>query len=489
MGTQTMNTVHLPAVYQARIVLFALALLVTVTGCDSDSESAELDLDMQLMAALEAAADNGQASFFMIPDSDDLASIPQDPRNPLTQAKVDLGRLLLHETALAINPMHPEFDGFYSCSSCHHAAAGFRAGIPQGLGDGGVGFGRFGERRVPSSDYMLDELDKQPIRAPSLINGAYQEANLWNGQFGATGINAGTEAEWTVGTPIETNFLGFEGLETQAIAGLSVHRMEDGAAQLMKDFPEYQAMFDAAFPGFQATNTDISSAEREMAGLAIGAWERTVLANQAPFQRWLRGETGAMSASQKRGALLFFGRANCMACHSGPSLGNMSFHALGMGELEGPGVFSPFNPKDPVHLGRYSFTQRDEDRFRFKTPQLYNLADGSFLGHGSTFNSIREIVEYKNDAVQQSLIVPANRLDPLFVPLNLTQDEIDNLTAFLERALYDDDLRRHAPTELPSGNCFPNNDPQSRQDLGCDGAVARPLPQQGRGFVLLGGAR
>ena len=484
-----MNTFHLPELRRACVLLFSFALLVTPMGCDSDEEIAGLDLDAQLMAALQAAADNGEASFFMLPDGDDLASIPQDPLNPLTQAKVDLGRLLMHETALALNPMHAESMGTYSCSSCHHAAAGFRAGIPQGLADGGVGFGRFGERRVPNPSYGDDELDRQPIRAPSMMNAAYQEANLWNGQFGATGINAGTESEWTVGTPIEVNTLGYEGIETQAVAALAVHRMADGAAQLLQDYPEYQTMFDAAFPGFQATNAALVPAEREMAGLAIGAWERTVLADEAPFQRWLRGETGAMSEAQKRGAVLFFGRANCSSCHNGPSLADMSFRALGMGELLGPGVFSPFNPKDPVHLGRASFTQVDADRYRFKVPQLYNLADGAFLGHGSTFSSIREVVEYKNVAVRQTTNVPVDRLDPLFVPLNLTEDEIDDITMFLERGLYDPNLARHSPTSLPSGNCFPNNDTQSRIDLGCEGALAHPAPQQGRGFALLGGSR
>ena len=494
-----MNAFLLPLLRRAYIVLFSFALLATVTGCDSDPESVDLvDLDGQLMAALEAAADNGQASFFMVPDTGDLASIPQDPLNPLTQAKVDLGRLLMHETALAVNPMLDVSLGTYSCASCHHAAAGFRAVIPQGLADGGVGFGRFGERRVPNPLYANDELDRQPIRTPSLMNGAYQEANLWNGQFGATGINAGTEAEWTVDTPIETNTLGYEGLETQAIAALLVHRMQDGTEPLIADYPEYAAMFDAVFPGFQATNAALVSAEREMTGLAIGAWERTVLPDEAPFQRWLRGETGAMSEAQKRGAILFFTprptpdpaiTVACSSCHGGPALANMSFHALGMGELMGPGVFSDFNPKAPVHLGRGGFTMRDEDNYTFKVPQLYNLADDAFLGHGSTFRTIREVVEYKNEAVQQSTIVPSNRLDPLFTPLNLTEDEIDDLTTFLERGLYDANLARHIPTSLPSGNCFPNNDTQSRIDLGCEGTLARPVPPQGRFFSLLGGSR
>ncbi len=148
-----------------------------VTGCDSDPESVDLvDLDGQLMAALEAAADNGQASFFMLPDTGDLASLPQDPQNPLTQAKVDLGRLLMHETALSVNPILDESFGTYSCSSCHHAAAGFRAGVPQGIADGGIGFGRFGESRFPKSlPKIADEEISHPLQAsPSSMSTPYR---------------------------------------------------------------------------------------------------------------------------------------------------------------------------------------------------------------------------------------------------------------------------------------------------------------------------
>lgn len=485
-----MKTLSLSALSGACAFLLGFTILISTVGCDSDVPSiAEADLDIQLTAALEAATDNGRVSHFILPDSDDLAAIPADPRNPLTPAKVALGRLLVHETALAVNAVYPESNGTYACASCHFPQGGFGAMLPQGLGDGGIGFGRFGERRVPNPNYLTAEIDRQPIRAPSPLNGAYQPNNLWNGQFGATGVNVGTESEWTAGTPIETNLLGYEGLETQAIAGLTVHRMHDGPAFLIANYPEYAAMFSTAFPGFEATIPTLVPAELEMAGLAIGSWWRTVLSNQAPFQRWLRGESGAMTDAQKRGAILFFGRANCSSCHNGPNLANMSFHALGIGELLGPGVFSQFNPKDPVHLGRASFTQRDEDSYGFKVPQLYNLADNMFLGHGSSFTSIREVVEYKNAAVRQTMNVPEDRLDSLFIPLNLTADEIDDLTMYLERALYDPDLARHIPASVPSGNCFPNNDPQSRIDLGCEGAVARPTPPVGRGFELLGGSR
>ena len=74
-----------------------------------------------------------------------------------------------------------------------------------------------------------------------MLNVAYQKVMLWNGQFGATSVNTGTESQWTADTPIETNFLGFEGLETQAIAGLGVHRMKVNPEFFTK-YPAYDCL-------------------------------------------------------------------------------------------------------------------------------------------------------------------------------------------------------------------------------------------------------
>ena len=459
---------HPPVAFSSRRAPVRLALglsaaLAVLAGCDVENVEPN-DLDAQLQEALATASGSGDLAYFMMPASGDLAAIPQDARNPLTPEKVALGQLLFHETALAMNAHRASGMGTYVCASCHHPAAAFMPGVRQGIADGGVGFGTAGESRRPSPDYAHDAPDMLPIRVPTTLNTAWQEVLLWNGQFGARGMNVGTESEWLADTPLETNHLGYLGQETQAIAGLKVHRMEDGPPMLYATYPEYRQRFDEAF----ADRPTEERATRETGGLAIAAYVRTLLSNEAPFQRWLRGDLDAMTGQQKRGALLFFGRANCVACHTGPALNSMGFHALGMGELEGPGVFSPFNPKDPVHLGRASFTARDEDRYKFKVPQLYNLKDSRFFGHGASFNSLREVVEYKNRAEPQSRLVPDDRLSPLFEPLELTEAEVDDLVAFLDGALYDATVARYVPDAVPSGNCFPNNDPESRRDLGCE---------------------
>ncbi|MEM6723044.1 MAG: cytochrome-c peroxidase, partial [Bacteroidota bacterium] len=106
--------------------------------------------------------------------------------------------------------------------------------------------------------------------------------------------------------------------------------------------------------------------------------------------------------------------------------------------------------------------------FKFKVPQLYNLKDSPFYGHGSTFTSVEDVVAYKNAGIAENTSVPAGQLASSFQPLNLTEYEIYQITAFVEDALYDPDLLRYTPNTLPSGLCFPNNDLDSKADLGCN---------------------
>lgn len=440
---------------------FLLAVIL-LSGCELLARDEAAEIDVRLEEALLAASEASDLSYYLLPESDDFRSIPQDPANPLTPAKVELGRLLFHDSGLAVDPRRPEQRGTWSCASCHHARAGFQAGVRQGIGEGGVGFGVHGEARLAATDFADEELDVQPIRSPSIMNSAYQEAQLWNGQFGATGVNADTRHRWTPGSPKEVNYLGFEGVETQSIAGLGVHRMGSLSTSILATDPVYRALWDEVFPG--VTPNPIQ------AGLAIAAYERTVLSNRAPFQRWLRGERKAMKIEEKEGALLFFGKAKCDACHSGPAMNSMTFHALGMADLAGPEV--RFDPRDlPKPRGRGLFTLAPEDDYCFKTPQLYNLEDAVFLGHGASFSSVRAVIEYKNRAIPE-VALPADLLSPLFVPLGLTEDEVDALTAFVAGALRDPDLLRYEPSRVPSGSCIPMNDPVSRRDLGCDVAMA-----------------
>lgn len=135
----------------------------------------------------------------------------------------------------------------------------------------------------------------------------------------------------------------------------------------------------------------------------------------------------------------------------------MAFYALGMPDMPGA----------PPDGGRGGFTGVEAERSTFKVPQLYNLTDASFMGHGSTFRSVREIVDYYVEAVPAETL-PPGRVTDQFRPLQLSDQQVDDLIIFLESALRDPDLGRYQPESVPSGGCIPANDPQARRDLGCD---------------------
>lgn len=441
--------------------IFILSFIIVFASCSKDTELIEIPTtleDQQLKTNLINLS--GDLASYILPESNAYSSIPSDPKNPLTKHKVLLGKLLFHETGIGTNPKKESHKASYSCASCHHSSAGFQSGMLQGIGDGGSGYGLHGELRMMALDYTDAIVDVQPIKSPTVLNSAYQKLMLWNGQFGGTSANIGTEANWTEGTPKATNYLGYEGVETQAIAGLTVHRM--AISKAFCDTYNYTYLFDLAFP-------DIAESERYTlitAGLAIAAYERTLLATATPFQKWLKGDDTAMSTNEKKGAILFFGKAKCYECHKGPALNSEAFYALGMNDLAGENIHGSVD--EATKKGRGGFTNNPADNYTFKVPQLYNLSDVNFFGHGGSFTSVRDVIVYKNKGVKENSIVPTAALAPNFTALGLNEEEIDVLTYFIEKSLSDKDLDRYTPLSLPSGLCFPNADPISREDMGCN---------------------
>ncbi len=439
--------------------LLQLCILLIVLMMSCTNENNTLDNDVRF--AINTAYNSKGLSYYTMPSSSDFSRIPQDPKNPLSAAKVDLGKLLFHETGFGTIGEFSDMAQTYSCASCHHADGGFQANLVQGIGEGGIGYGIEGEGRQIDLFVAMSKVDVQPLRTPSAMNVAYQTNLLWNGQFGATGTNENTEHLWPDEGPISVNKLGFEGVETQAIAGLEVHRHQVDETSV--ESLGYKELFDRAFPDWQ----DDERYSNITAGLAIAAYERTILSNEAPFQRWIRGQSAAITEAQKEGAILFFTKANCNACHNGASLASMEFHAIGLNDFNDSEVAN-FDPADPSRKGRSSFTKDRDDDYKFKVPQLYNLKDSPFYGHGASFHSVREIIEYKNEAQKENTRVRNSQLSPEFRPLKLTEEEIDQLTDFVENALYDPNLHRYTPAALPSGLCFPNNDWMSRENLRCN---------------------
>ena len=410
------------------------------------------------MSLIAEKSRSGSSDYFIMPASGDYAALPnQDPANPITEEKVQLGKLLFFETGLAQDAITAEGKETFSCATCHVPESGFLPGRIQGIADGAIGFGDQGNNRVTLSNYAESELDAQGVRPLTVMNVTYMTNTLWSGTFGAEDRNIGTEDAWE--NEAEVNHLGFAGIESQNIEGLHLHRMAI-TDKVLNEYG-YAARFDEAFPNIAVEDRYTVTT----ASFAIAAYLRTILTSEAPFQRYLRGDNDALFETEKRGAIVFFDKANCVSCHSGPSFSSMNFVSLGTKDLYEAGGLNT-SPDDPRNLGRGSLTGNPSDMYRFKVPQLYNLKQYKTFFHGSSKRSIEEVVDFKIAAVSENSNVPTS--DVPLRPLTLTATEKADLINFLTSGLFDAQMQRHVPEEVLSGNCLPNNDAKSKEDLGCN---------------------
>lgn len=435
-------------------VLFILAWAVVLfSACARDEQG--LDIDRLLDQVLV------DKSKYILPNSDDLADIPQTQANPLTKEKVDLGKLLFYETAFSVRPANKAMMQTYSCSTCHVPKSGFKPGSIQGIADGAYGYGLQGEGREKSSLYSGNDVDAQGNRPLSLLNVAYVTNSMWNGSFGAEGVNKGTEDVWGKYLPSTVlNRLNYGPFENQNIDGLDVHRMSYTKELIVQN--GYKEMFDKAFPEMD----DSTRYGAVAASFALSAYIRTLTTTEAPFQLWLRGNSRAMSAEMKEGALLFFGRVGCGKCHTEKNLGANTFHALGVNDLWERGGFRT-SADDRRTLGRGGFTGKESDMFKFRVPGLYNQGDSGPYFHGSSKNTLEEVIDYFDKGIAENKRVPESQLSYFIKPLKLTNDEKYKLLVFLRDGLRDPNLNRFVPGSVKSGHCFPNNDSISRIDMNC----------------------
>jgi len=438
-----------------------LSLSIFFLACSKDRMSETVEMDQQLEKLIQQASPDGTTEFYILPDENDLESIPQDEKNKLTIDRVELGKMLFYETGFGMAAVRDAGMGTFACATCHFPEAGFKPGNFQGIADGGMGFGINGEDRRRHPDYIESELDVQSARPLTMVNVAFVQNTFWNGQFGALHANEGTEHLWEGDEALERNAWGFEAIETQNFEGLEVHRYNINEELI--DRYGYREMFDAAYPDL---DEDLRYSNYG-GSLAISAFIRTIISNEAPFQDWLKGNRTAMSADEKAGAILFFSKANCSNCHYNQNLGSLEFHALGVQDMDQIPSYNAF-PSDKRNLGRGGFTLREEDNFKFKVPGLYNIKDTPFYFHGSSKRSLADVIDYKAVAVSENPRVNNDRLSEKFLPLDLTEVEKAQLISFLEKSLTDPELVRYGVDSVLSGFCFPNNDSQSRVDLGCN---------------------
>jgi cytochrome c peroxidase len=259
------------------------------------------------------------------------------------------------------------------------------------------------------------------------------------------------------------------------------------ALTLLNANPKYRELFGAIFPQVKAG----VPIDFFMFGEAIAEFEFTLVFANAPIDRFARGDANAMTGQQKRGALLFFGKARCVQCHavSGSSTAGQANEMfsdflerdIGVPQLAptfgvGKGNVIFDGPGGNEDFGREEFTGDPNDRYLFRTAPLRNLAVSPGFFHNGAFVRLEDAIRHHLDVRKSNLTydprkarVPGDlrtvgpsapvlaRLDPLLqTPIDLTEGEFNQLVAFVRDALLDDrakpaNLCRLVPAEVPSG--------------------------------------
>lgn len=153
-------------------------------------------------------------------------------------------------------------------------------------------------------------------------------------------------------------------------------------------------------------------------GKAIADFERTLEGHATPFDRWAKGEKDAISESAKRGHKIFIEKAKCFDCHFGPDFTRDDFRNIGL-----------YNGKEYNDAGRFNVTGDSTDLGKFKVPGLRNIAYTAPYMHDGSFKTLRDVIDYYDNP--DKFVKNRINTDPLITPLNLTEQEKQDLEAFL----------------------------------------------------------
>lgn len=209
-------------------------------------------------------------------------------------------------------------------------------------------------------------------------------------------------------------------LEEQALGPItSATEMGLSIEDAVKKLNDNKFYADAFFKVFKSTPSKDNLLK------ALASFERTLETSNSPYDRYINGDDNALSPSAVRGRLLFIGKANCNNCHSGEDFTADRFKSIGL-----------YNAKDLNDAGRSLITHNKADEGEFKIPGLRNVAVTAPYMHNGKFKTLKSVVEYYNNP---SLVVSdgINRDLSLDTPLNLNEEEIDDIVSFL-KALTDD---------------------------------------------------
>ena len=282
------------------------------------------------------------------------AAAPAD--NPTTPEKVALGRLLFWDPVLSAA-------GDIACATCHHPQFGYADGADIPVGTGGQGMGR--ARHFPAG---------VPVRfvkrnTPTILNAAFNGLADTGGTYDP------------VTAPMFWDSRG-RSLEAQALEPLKAFDEMPGeagggeaavsaAVARVAAIPEYRELFRRAFGSETVTSLALAR--------AIASFERSLIAADSPFDRYMRGDRDAMTPAQVRG-MQSFQDAGCATCHSGPMFSDFKLHVLGV--RDNTKAVSADTGSDGSHA--------------FRTPTLRNLGDTGPYMHSGVVRSLADVVNFYN---------------------------------------------------------------------------------------------
>ena len=375
------------------IILTIIVSLVHRTASDGLPSARANDL-----AADAAGVFDGQALARAVSPPVGLPPVPVPGDNPLTAAKIHLGRKLFFDRRLSHN-------NTMSCAMCHVPEQGFTVNeIAQAVGVAGRSLRR---------------------NAPTLLNIGYMQTLFHDGRE--------TSLETQVISPL---------LARDEMANPSMGYVVAKIARL----DDYAGLFERAFQRPPSV---------ESIGQALASYQRTLLAANSPFDRWYYGkQPDALSSEAQAGFHLFTGKARCVVCHTITGqhalFTDQAFHNTGLGWYNSmrrvtsaipirvqlaPGVFTEVAPEIiasvgeplPADVGRYEVTLAPADRWQYRTPTLRNVALTAPYMHDGSLSTLTEVVQFYNRGGISHFL-----LDPTIQPLHLTDTEIKALVAFLE---------------------------------------------------------
>lgn len=401
-----------------------------------------------------------------------------------------LGKLLFFDKILSGNQN-------ISCATCHHPMAALGDGLSLPVGAGGTGLGLTRETSNKAGQAIVERVPRNAPHIFVLGNTEFTEffhdgrlavdatqpsgflspagENLPNGLKNALAAQAMfpvTSAAEMAGQPGENPIADATAQGNLAGAG----GVWELLANRLKNNAEYVQLFINAFDDVNSAD-DITFVH---AANAISEFEtNTWQCNNTPLDQYLNtGSLDNVSPKVLRGGQLFYGKANCASCHSGTFQTDHQYHAIAMPQI-GPGKGDGVDGHDD--FGRERVTGKQEDRYKFRTPTLRQVAWTGPWGHNGAYNSLEAVVRHHlnpveslnnydptqavlisredldetdfiahNDTSRRQAIADANEL----APIELSDEEVSDLLEFLTVGLTDTscvDLRRDIPKRLPSG--------------------------------------